>query len=80
MTTTARRVGPVIVAVTCVRLNAAYRCAVLYGSTGFEVAELSRSYPTEQAARDAANRARALFKTNVSVQQVLDSIAFALAA
>jgi hypothetical protein len=79
--TIAVEVGPVTVAVQCVRLGAAYRLSIRRGSTGAEVDELSRSVPTERHARSAARMAVTLFRAGLTVQQALDMLAvFAPAA
>ena len=63
--------GPVVVAVQCVRLGAAYRLSIRRGSTGAEVDELCRSHPAERTARVAA----ALFRSGMTVEQVLGMVA-----
>lgn len=70
---TAHRVGAVVVSVQRIT-PVAYRTAVLYGATGAEVAELSRSFPTEELARAAARRWYRVFHGGVSVQRVLDDL------
>ena len=67
--------GAVTVAVQCVRLHESYRLSIRYGSTGAEVPELSKSYPSEMQARRAARMAVTLFRSGWSVQQMLDAIA-----
>jgi hypothetical protein len=69
------RVGPVIVALSCVRPDHAYRVSVQRGSTGAEIGELSKSHPTEGAARAAARGLCRIFTVAVRVEDVLAVLA-----
>jgi len=73
--TLAAEAGPVTVAVQCVRLGHAYRLSIRHASTGAEVDELSRSYPAERTARHAARVATTLFRSGLSVLQVVEMTA-----
>lgn len=65
------RAGQVNVAVQ--RINgSAYRVSIRHASTGAEVGDLSRSYPTEGAAREAATTATVLFRAGLTVTEALD--------
>jgi hypothetical protein len=63
----------VTVVVSCVRPGAAYRCSTQRRSTGAEIDELSRSYPTQAQAEAQHDRVCDLFATGRTVQQVLDA-------
>lgn len=67
--------GPVTITVQAVRVGHAYHCSIRYASTGFEIPELSRSYPTEVEARRSARVATTLFRSGWTVNDVLDLIA-----
>lgn len=67
-----RHAGQVDVVMHCVRVGYSYRVSIRYASTGAEVGDLSKSHPTEDAARDHANTARAMFLGGVTVTEALD--------
>lgn len=73
--TIAAQAGSVIVVVQCIRPGAAYRLSIRYAGSGFEVPELSRSFPAEDTARRAARTATVLFRAGVTVAQALDLLA-----
>lgn len=65
------RAGGVVIALSCVRLDQAYRVAVLYGSTGAEVPELSQSYPDEPTAREVARDLSRRFLGGLTIAQAV---------
>ncbi len=66
--------GAAVIAVQ--RVNAdAFRLSVHDGYTGAEVPELSRVFAAERAARHAARVAAALFRSGLTVEQVMDLVA-----
>lgn len=70
--TLAASAGAAIVAVQCIRPGYAYRLSIRRASSGAEVEELSRSFPSEHVARRAASTATLLFRGGITVQQALD--------
>lgn len=64
------RVNGALIILQCVRPDMAYRVSVCYGSTGAEVAPLSKSYPSEAQARTAAR----------SITHILSDITYPLSA
>lgn len=75
-----KRVGGALVSLQCVRPTAAYRLAICYGSTGREVDELSKSFPTETQARRAARMATTLLQAGWTIQQLVDAVTLFTAA
>lgn len=64
------KAGPVLVVVQTIRPNASYRLRIL-NTDGFEVDELSQSFPFEGTARRAARTATVLFRAGFTVREVI---------
>jgi hypothetical protein len=64
------KAGPVLVVVQTIRPNAAYRLRIL-DMNGFEVGDLSQSFPFEGTARRAARTATVLFRGGFTVREVV---------
>lgn len=63
--------GRVLIRLQCVRSGQAYRAAACYGSTGAEVPELSRSFPTEAQGRAFARTLAEVFRAGRTIQSVI---------
>lgn len=63
--------GRVMIRLQCVRPGQAYRVSACYGSTGAEVPELSRSFPTEVAGRAFARTLAEVFLAGRSIDSVI---------
>lgn len=68
--TLAIRAGSVIVAVQCIRPNAAYRLSIR-NTDGFEITELSRSFGGEDTARNVARVITVLLRGGYSVAELI---------
>lgn len=64
------KAGPVLVVVQTIRPNASYRLRIL-NTDGFEIDELSQSFPFEGTARRAARTATVLFRGGFTVREVV---------
>jgi hypothetical protein len=64
----------VFVRVQAIRVGAAYRASVLNGS-GFEIDKLTKSYPTETAARHHARMATTLLRAGWTVPELIALVA-----
>ncbi|MCW2899188.1 MAG: hypothetical protein JWO67_1453 [Streptosporangiaceae bacterium] len=64
------KAGPVLVVVQTIRPNASFRLRIL-NADGFEIDELSQSFPFEGTARRAARTAVILFRAGFTVREVV---------